>query len=233
MKGRFLFQQLSTFHMSTHLLLPLLPFLATNKNCHSLWFNSTLQSLSFAFPYLLCLNFHKTLAFSLQFLATMHSSCFMCDCWSFWAPCVRKPGSWARSLCRLRVVNTWEGFYLLSDVVDPGWRAVAQIRSLGFPDTVRCKTPESCNTCNMKVTVFSVTGWILPPALCIKVFWELISAQVLSWTPLSHLSVLVFHHLGPLRALRHKRPMVLYRNIISNLANSSYRQRTCRKAARY
>lgn len=48
--------------MSTHLLLPLLPFLAMSKKCHSLQFNSTLRSLSFAFPYALCLNFHKTLA---------------------------------------------------------------------------------------------------------------------------------------------------------------------------
>lgn len=199
MKGCFLFQQLSTFHMSTHLLLPLLPFLATSKKCHSLQFNSTLQSLSFAFPYALCLNFHKTLAFSSQFLATMHSSCFTCDCWSFEVPCVRKPGSWARSLCRLRAVNTWEGFYLLSDVVDPGWRAVAQIRSLGLPDTIRRKTPESCNTCNRKVAVFSVTGCILPSAPRVEGFWGLISAQVLSRTLPSHLSVLVSHHLGPLR----------------------------------
>lgn len=151
------------------------------------------------FPYALCLNFHKTLAFSLQFLATMHSSCFTCDCWSFEVPCVRKAGSWARSLYRLRAVNTWEGFYLLSDVVDPGWRAVAQIRSLGLPDTIRCKTPESCNTCNRKVAVFSVTGCILPSAPCVEGFWGLISAQVLSRTFPSHLSVLVSHHLGPLR----------------------------------
>lgn len=66
-----------------------------------------------------------------------------------------------------RVVNTWEMFYLLSDVVDPGWRAVAKIRSLGFPDTVRCEAPESCNTCNRKVAVLSVTGCIFPLEPCV------------------------------------------------------------------
>lgn len=82
-------------------------------------------------------------------LCTAHALCVTVDPFGFlvW----ENPRCWARSLCRLRVANTWEGFYLLGDVVDPGWRAVAKIRSLGFPDTIRCKTPESCNTCNRKV----------------------------------------------------------------------------------
>lgn len=163
----------------------------------------------------------------------MHSSCLMCDCWSFWAPCGRKQGAEQGHCADSRVVNTWEEFYLLSDVVDPGWRAVAKIRSLRFPDTIRRQTPESCNTCNRKVAVFSVTGCIFTLAPHVKGFWELICAQVLSRTLLSHLSVLVSHQLGPLRALRHKRPVMLCRNVISNLANSNYRQRTCRNAARY
>jgi len=46
-------------------------------------------------------------------------------------------------------------------VVDPGRRAVAEIWSLGLPDSIWCKTPESCNTWKRKATVFSVTGHIL------------------------------------------------------------------------
>lgn len=35
------------------------------------------------------------------------------------------------------------GLYLLSYVVDPGRRAVAEVRPLGVPDPVRSKTQES------------------------------------------------------------------------------------------
>lgn len=55
--------------MSTHhLLLPLPPFLATNKNCHSFYIKSTLQLLFFSF----CLSLALLPLISIRFL----QSCF-------------------------------------------------------------------------------------------------------------------------------------------------------------
>lgn len=73
-----------------------------------------------------------------------------------------------KSVRGLGMVNTQERFYLLSDVVDPGRRAVAEIRSLGLPDPVWRKTPESCNTWKRKAAVFIVIGCILPPGPHVK-----------------------------------------------------------------
>lgn len=66
-------------------------------------------------------------------------------------------GASGRSLHTLGMVNMWRRFYLLSDVVDPGRRAVAEVWSLGLPDPIWCKTPESRNTWNRKGTVFRIT----------------------------------------------------------------------------
>lgn len=118
------------------------------------------------FPHPLCLNFHQIFTVLLspcncQLLHMAHALCVTVGHFGF--SVVKTTRELRKSVRGLGVVNTQERFYLLSDVVDPGRRAVAEIRSLGLPDPVWRKTPESCNTWKRKAAVFIVIGCILSP----------------------------------------------------------------------